>query len=96
MSVFTSLYSTNFSWQERHPQNGQWVTPFINYFFLDMVNTRIKHGGVLALSACVLAFPYDVPEWMPEVLIEIGNYVHDSPQIQVNGINFIEEEKHWK
>ena len=43
----------------------------------------VKHGGVLALSACVLAFPYEVPLWMPEILMDIGNYLHAAPQVQV-------------
>lgn len=43
---------------------------------------HVKHGGLLGLSACVLAFPYDVPLWMPEVLLDVGNYLHDAPQIQ--------------
>ncbi|XP_047137768.2 proteasome activator complex subunit 4A isoform X1 [Hydra vulgaris] len=43
---------------------------------------HIKHGGVLGLSACVLAYPYEVPIWMPEVLLDLGNYIHSYPQIQ--------------
>jgi len=32
----------------------------------------------------VLAFPYDVCAWMPEVVIHLGNYVHEVPQIAVS------------
>lgn len=52
-------------------------------FFVDTAALHVKHGGLLGLSACVLAFPYDVPLWMPEVLLDVGNYLHDAPQIQV-------------
>lgn len=42
---------------------------------------QVKHGGVLGLSAIVLAFPYDVCIWMPDVIIHLGNYILEVPQI---------------
>ena len=53
------------------------------FLFLDVLSLQIKHGGVLGLSALVLAFPYDVCMWMPEVVINLGSYLHDVPQIAV-------------
>ena len=45
-----------------------------------------RHAGVLALAACVQAFPYDVPDWMPQVLLDLGEHLHDPNPIQVSQI----------
>ena len=42
-----------------------------------------RHSGVLGLAALVEACPYSVPEWLPEVLIEIAAHNHDPAPIQV-------------
>uniref|UniRef100_A0A914I0E6 Proteasome activator complex subunit 4 n=1 Tax=Globodera rostochiensis TaxID=31243 RepID=A0A914I0E6_GLORO len=34
----------------------------------------IRHSGVLALSAVVLAFPYSVPDFLPEVLMALARH----------------------
>ncbi|CEJ03873.1 hypothetical protein RMCBS344292_17848 [Rhizopus microsporus] len=36
-----------------------------------------KHAGVLGLSCLINAFPYEVPEWMPSVLIELADCISD-------------------
>eukprot|EP00794_Sanderia_malayensis_P017773 gene17773-19549_t len=43
---------------------------------------RKRHAGILGMSACIQAFPYDVPEWMPQVLLEVGDHLHDAAFIQ--------------
>jgi len=43
---------------------------------------RRRHAGVLGLSACILAFPYEVPEWMPQMLMEVGEHLHDRTNIE--------------
>ena len=45
---------------------------------------RQRHAGILGLSACVLAFPYEVPDWMPQMLLEVGEHLHDGNYVQVN------------
>ena len=47
----------------------------------------LRHAGVLGLSSCIKAFPYDVPDWMPQMLVEIGEHLHDPNPIQVRGGN---------
>ncbi len=42
-----------------------------------------RHAGVLGMSACVLAFPYDVPEFMPQVLMDLSDHLDDPQPIQV-------------
>lgn len=42
-----------------------------------------RHAGVLGLSAYVQAYPYDVPEFMPQILMVISNHVNDPQPIQV-------------
>ena len=42
-----------------------------------------RHAGVLGLSACVQAFPYDVPEFVPDILMTLSNHVNDPQPIQV-------------
>ena len=40
------------------------------------VSTR-RHGAVLALSACVLSAPYDVPSWLPGTLETLASWSSD-------------------
>lgn len=42
-----------------------------------------RHAGVLGLSALVEAYPYDVPDFMPQVLMDLSNHVNDPQPIQV-------------
>lgn len=41
-----------------------------------------RHAGVLGLAALVGAYPYDVPEWMPEVLVRLATHVLDPMPIR--------------
>ncbi|KAF9396493.1 hypothetical protein CPC16_001175 [Podila verticillata] len=40
-----------------------------------------RHGGVLGLSSLLEAFPYDVPKWMPEVMVFLAQFFSDPPPI---------------
>jgi len=40
-----------------------------------------RHAGVLGLSACVSAYPYDVPEFIPQVLVDLSDHVNDPQPI---------------
>lgn len=42
-----------------------------------------RHAGVLGLSACVQAYPYDVPEFIPQILMDLSNHLDDPQPIQV-------------
>ncbi|KAK3093564.1 hypothetical protein FSP39_017345 [Pinctada imbricata] len=42
-----------------------------------------RHAGVLGLSAFVQAYPYDVPEFMPQILMDLSNHVNDPQPIQM-------------
>ena len=42
-----------------------------------------RHAGVLGLSAYVEAYPYDVPEFMPQILMDLSEHVNDPQPIQV-------------
>ncbi|KAJ1480245.1 hypothetical protein T484DRAFT_2814179 [Baffinella frigidus] len=49
---------------------------------------RKRHAGVLGLAALVGAYPYDVPEWMPDVLVQLAGHVLDpSPINQVMSVS---------
>ncbi|KAJ2161250.1 Proteasome activator BLM10, partial [Coemansia sp. RSA 552] len=41
-----------------------------------------RHAGVLGLSCLVLAFPYAIPDWLPEVLVRLAECVDDPNPIQ--------------
>eukprot|EP00112_Aurelia_sp_Birch-Aquarium-sp1_P004002 Seg1452.12 transcript_id=Seg1452.12/GoldUCD/mRNA.D3Y31 product="Proteasome activator complex subunit 4A" protein_id=Seg1452.12/GoldUCD/D3Y31 len=43
---------------------------------------RHRHAGVLGMSACIQAFPYEVPYWMPQMLLEVGEHLHDGNYVQ--------------
>ena len=42
-----------------------------------------RHAGVLLGSCLVLAFPYEVPKWMPDVLVKLAKCISDPAPIQV-------------
>ncbi|KAM6951408.1 proteasome activator complex subunit 4B [Aplochiton taeniatus] len=42
-----------------------------------------RHAGVLGLSACILSSPYDVPEWMPQILMDLSSHLNDPQPIEM-------------
>eukprot|EP00761_Pharyngomonas_kirbyi_P004793 gb/GECH01004798.1/.p1 GENE.gb/GECH01004798.1/~~gb/GECH01004798.1/.p1 ORF type:complete len:1870 (+),score=407.61 gb/GECH01004798.1/:1-5610(+) len=40
-----------------------------------------KHSGILGLSALISAFPYDIPDFMPEVLVQLSRHASDPAPI---------------
>lgn len=53
--------------------------------FADLVK---RHAGVLGLSACILSSPYDVPTWMPQLLMDLSAHLNDPQPIEVKIHNF--------
>lgn len=43
-----------------------------------------RHAGVLGLSACILSSPYDVPTWMPQLLMDLSVHLNDTQPIEVD------------
>ncbi|MGH0173133.1 UNVERIFIED_CONTAM: hypothetical protein FKN15_013552 [Acipenser sinensis] len=41
-----------------------------------------RHAGVLGLSACILSNPYDVPTWMPQLLMDLSAHLNDTQPIE--------------
>lgn len=52
----------------------------ILFVFSDLVR---RHAGVLGLSACILSSPYDVPTWMPQLLMDLSAHLNDTQPIEV-------------
>lgn len=44
-------------------------------------NHMIRYSGILGISAIIRAFPYDIPNFMPQILVEFANYSQDEHQI---------------
>ncbi|MBN3306472.1 PSME4 protein, partial [Amia calva] len=42
-----------------------------------------RHAGVLGLSACILSSPYDVPAWMPQLLMDLSAHLNDTQPIEM-------------
>uniref|UniRef100_A0A671QJJ2 Proteasome activator complex subunit 4A n=1 Tax=Sinocyclocheilus anshuiensis TaxID=1608454 RepID=A0A671QJJ2_9TELE len=42
-----------------------------------------RHAGVLGLSACILSSPYDVPTWMPQILVDLSAHLNDTQPIEM-------------
>ncbi|XP_048863845.1 proteasome activator complex subunit 4A isoform X1 [Brienomyrus brachyistius] len=42
-----------------------------------------RHAGVLGLSACILSSPYDVPTWMPQLLMDMSAHLNDTQPIEM-------------
>lgn len=43
----------------------------------------VRHAGVLGLCAFVNAYPYDVPEFLPDLLVSLGGHLNDPQPISV-------------
>jgi hypothetical protein len=43
-----------------------------------------RHAGILGLCAFVNAFPYDVPEFVPDILMFLSGYIHEVQPISVS------------
>ena len=43
---------------------------------LDKTQLAAFHSGVMGLCAIVEAYPYDVPEMVPDILIEVIFFIH--------------------
>uniref|UniRef100_A0A3Q3KIG1 Proteasome activator complex subunit 4 C-terminal domain-containing protein n=1 Tax=Mastacembelus armatus TaxID=205130 RepID=A0A3Q3KIG1_9TELE len=41
-----------------------------------------RHAGVLSLSACVLSSSYDVPDWMPQILMDLSDHLNNPQPIE--------------
>merc|ERR1739844_119750 len=37
----------------------------------------LRHSGVLGLCAFVNAYPYDIPEFIPDILMFLSGYIHE-------------------
>ncbi|KAI1887190.1 hypothetical protein AGOR_G00203600 [Albula goreensis] len=42
-----------------------------------------RHAGVLGVSACILSSPYDVPSWMPQLLMNLSAHLNDTQPIEM-------------
>ncbi|GCB62155.1 hypothetical protein scyTo_0011429, partial [Scyliorhinus torazame] len=42
-----------------------------------------RHAGVLGLSACILSSPYEVPTWMPQLLMNLSVHLNDPQPIEM-------------
>ncbi|KAL9658080.1 hypothetical protein ABK040_012994 [Willaertia magna] len=58
--------------QQVKPQNGQKIQ-----ITKEVVE---RHSGVLGLSSIALAFPYSVPDFIPELLVKLATYANDGVQ----------------
>ena len=47
------------------------------------------HANVLGLCAYVSAFPYDVPDMLPQVLVTLSDHLNDPHPIPVSAIYFV-------
>ncbi|XP_022243744.1 proteasome activator complex subunit 4-like [Limulus polyphemus] len=48
---------------------------------VDLQELTERHAGILGLCACVNAYPYDVPEFLPDVLVMLGDHLNDPQPI---------------
>lgn len=50
---------------------------------IDPKDLTLRHSGILGLCACINAFPYDVPDFMPDILVFLSNHMSDPQPIPV-------------
>ncbi|KNC82589.1 hypothetical protein SARC_05124 [Sphaeroforma arctica JP610] len=72
LSTMTQTTRSNSS-QSLHSAGGGGVRS------LDFIT---RHGGVLGMSACILAYPYKLPAFVPELLCELGDHIADPEPIR--------------
>ncbi|KAK8767206.1 hypothetical protein V5799_006012 [Amblyomma americanum] len=48
---------------------------------LEPCDIIVRHAGILGLCACINAYPYDVPPFMPEVLVLLGDHLNEPQPI---------------
>lgn len=46
-------------------------------------SVRMRHGGVLGLCAFISAYPYDIPDFVPDVFEHLGAHLNDPQPIPV-------------
>lgn len=58
----------------------------LNYFSLLEMGEQValRHGGVLGLCAFIAAYPYDIPDFVPEVFEQLGAHLNDPQPIPVS------------
>lgn len=54
----------------------------------DPEDVIIKHCGILGIAASLNAFPYDVPDFMPDLLVFLSEHLHDPQPIPVSSQSF--------
>jgi proteasome activator subunit 4 len=55
-----------------------------NKMVLNMGNLIKRHGGVLGLCSIVNSCPYDVPDYLPEIVTYLCEYTNDPAVIQTS------------
>ncbi|EPY88734.1 hypothetical protein CB1_000157005 [Camelus ferus] len=57
---------------------------------IKLLKTKLvkRHAGVLGLGACVLSSPYDVPTWMPQLLMNLSAHLNDPQPIEMSNPHF--------
>lgn len=50
-------------------------------------SVRMRHMGVLGLCAFISAYPYDIPDFVPDVFEHLGAHLNDPQPIPVIRIN---------
>jgi proteasome activator subunit 4 len=49
---------------------------------------NLRHSGILGLCAFINAYPYDVPEFVPDVFLHLGDHLNDPQPIPVSMFSF--------
>ena len=55
---------------------------------------KLRHAGILGLCAFINAYPYDIPEFVPDVFLLLGDHLNDPQPIPVSIIHLKLSEYH--
>lgn len=58
------------------------ISPLVNDT-TESDSVRMRHMGVLGLCAFISAYPYDIPEFLPDVFENLGAHLNDPQPIPV-------------
>ena len=59
------------------------LTEFFLFYSESSEAVRVRHCGVLGLCAFISAYPYDIPDFVPNVFEIISNHLNDPQPIPV-------------
>jgi len=90
VAVFSSSITVNLPFQEKMKAKAKTKLSHSKGKEIIFERLCIRHGGVIGLCAFVSAFPYDIPDYVPDLLSLLGSHLNDYHPIPVSIVSMSE------